>query len=64
MPGIARGDLCHLLRRAFGNNLAALDAAFGAKVDDPVRGYNHVKICLTITVELYVNFCEQRQYST
>ena len=30
MPGVARGDLYHILRRAFGDNLAAFHAAFGA----------------------------------
>jgi len=44
MPGVACRDLGDLLRRAFGDNLAALHAAFGTHVDDPVRRFDDVEI--------------------
>ena len=44
MAGVARRDLGDLLRRAFGDDLAALDAAFGTHVDDPVGGFDDVEI--------------------
>ena len=44
MPGVARRDLYHILRCAFGDNFAALNPAFGAEVDDPIGGLNDVEI--------------------
>ena len=34
----------HLFRSALRDNLAALHAAFGAQVDHPVGGFDHVQI--------------------
>ena len=44
MPRVARRDLDHIFGRAFGDDFSALYAAFGAEVDDPVRGLNDVEI--------------------
>ena len=46
MPGVAGLHRRHLLRRSFGHNHPALDAAFGAEVDDPVGGLDDVEIML------------------
>ena len=42
----ARRVTHHLVRRAGGNDLAARLAAFGAEVDDPVGGADHVEVVL------------------
>lgn len=36
----------HFFRRAGGDDLPAAGAAFGAEVDDPVGGFDHVQIVL------------------
>ena len=41
-----RGIRGHLLRRAGGDDLATAMAAFGAEVDHPVRGLDHVQVVL------------------
>ena len=45
-PGKAPGVLRYLFRRAFGDDFAALDAAFRSHVDDPVGGLNDIQIML------------------
>jgi hypothetical protein len=40
------GDACDLIGRAFGDNLAAALAAFGAEVDDPVGITDDVEVVL------------------
>ena len=37
---------CHLLRRAFGDDLSAAVAAFRTQVHDPVRRLDHVQVVL------------------
>ena len=37
-------DFRHLFRRAFGNNIAAAIAAFRAKIDNPIGGFDHIHI--------------------
>ena len=44
MPRITLLHRRHLLRRAFGHDHSALDATFGAEVDDPVGGLDDVEI--------------------
>src|SRR5688572_18762156 len=39
-------DLRDLLGRARGDHVAAADAAFGAEVDQPIGGLDHIKIVL------------------
>ena len=46
VPGIARGDRGDLLGCAGGDDAAALVAALGTEVDDPVRGLDHVQVVL------------------
>ena len=46
MAGVAAFHRHHLFGRAFGHDHAALDAAFGAEVDDPVGGLDDVEIML------------------
>jgi hypothetical protein len=45
MP-LPRRDLGHLFGRALGNKMAAAGTAFGAEVDDVVRGLDHVEVVL------------------
>ena len=42
--GIAARVFRDLFRRAFGDHFAAFHAAFGAEVEDPVGGLDHVQI--------------------
>ena len=44
VPGIGPRHLHHVLGRAGGDDLAALVAAFGAEVDDPVGGLDDLQI--------------------
>ena len=44
MPGVARGAGGDDVRGAGGDDLAALVAAVGAEVDDPVGGFDDVEI--------------------
>jgi len=46
MAGVALLHRRHLFGRAFRHHHAALDAAFGAEVDDPVGGLDDVEIML------------------
>ena len=46
MPRVGSGVAGDLLRRAFGDDAAAAVAAFGAEVDDPVGGFDHVEVVL------------------
>jgi hypothetical protein len=41
---VAGFDLCHIFRRAGGHDLAPAIAAFGADVDDPVGGFDHIQV--------------------
>ncbi len=41
-----RRDLAHVFGRALGHDLAAALAAFGAQVDQPVAGADHVQVVL------------------
>src|SRR5579859_5222346 len=42
--GMAGGTFGNLLRRALGDNPATLIAGVGAKVNDPIGGFDNVKI--------------------
>ena len=46
MPGIAFRILRHFFWRSCGHDLAAAVAAFGAEVDDPIGGFDHLEIML------------------
>src|SRR3546814_5434892 len=61
LPGEAALFLHHLLRRARGDDFAALDPAFGAEVDDPVGGLDDVQVMLDHTTLLP---CSTRAWST
>ena len=46
LAGVALGDRGHLLGRPLGDDPAAAVAPFGAEVDDPVGGLDHVEVVL------------------
>ena len=46
MPREARRAVDDFLRRTFGNNFSAAGTAFRAKVNDPIRRFDHVQIVL------------------
>ena len=46
LGGVAAGVLTHLFGRALANQQAAVKAAFGAEVEQPVGSANHVQVVL------------------
>ena len=43
---MAAGVLCHRFRGAYHHDLAALIAAIGSEINDPVGTANHIKVVL------------------
>ena len=65
MPGVAPRLFRHLLRRAHRHDLAALVAAFGPQVDDPVGGLDDlgVSAVLDATIPRMVAPADTTDYS-
>ena len=46
LPGVGCGVRSHVFGRSFGHDEAARITAFGAQVDEPVAGADHVQVVL------------------